>query len=235
MSKTCRLLHAGLLASLCATPLSAVGQTQSLDAIRAAAESHVRAQMAGSGKVIASAGMLDSRLRLAPCSHSLQTFSASSATMQSARTTVGVRCDHGATWTIYVPVLVESEIPVLVLKRSAARGARLSADDIEVQTRRVSGFSKAYLRSAEELQKQTLKRPLAAGVVLTADAFTPDYAVKRGQQVTLLASAGGVQVRMAGRALADGREGARLKVQNLSSLAVVEGVIETDGVVRVSP
>ena len=71
--------------------------------------------------------------------------------------------------------------------------------------------------------------------MLTADAFTPDYAVKRGQEVTLLASAGGIQVRMAGRALADGREGARLRVQNLSSQAVVEGVVETDGVVRVSP
>src|SRR5687768_12460764 len=129
MSKSCRLLHVGLLASLYAVPLSAVAEIQSLDAIRAAAESYVRAQMTGSGKVIASAGMLDPRLRLAPCSGPLQTFSSAGATMQSARTTVGVRCEHGATWTIYVPVLVESEIPVLVLKRSAARGDRLSADD----------------------------------------------------------------------------------------------------------
>jgi flagella basal body P-ring formation protein FlgA len=41
-------------------------------------------------------------------------------------------------------------------------------------------------------------------------------------------------VRAAGRALADAAGGTRLKVQNLSSLKVVEGVVEGPDLVRVA-
>ena len=160
-SKSCHVLRAVVFAWLLGTAgANAAGDTQSLDAVRAAAEAHVRAQRT---KVIATAGALDTRLRLALCAGTLDTFSPAGSSTQSGRTTVGVRCADGAAWTIYVPVLVESEIPVLLLKRSVARGARLSADDVEVQTRRVTGSANAYLNTVAELQKQTLKRPLAAG------------------------------------------------------------------------
>jgi flagella basal body P-ring formation protein FlgA len=52
--------------------------------------------------------------------------------------------------------------------------------------------------------------------------------------VTLVATVGGLQVRARGRALANGAVGARLKVQNLSSLKVVEGVVENEDVIRVA-
>ena len=66
------------------------------------------------------------------------------------------------------------------------------------------------------------------------DMFKPDLVIKHGQEVTLVAAAGGIEVRAAGRALADAASGTRLKVQNLSSLKVVEGVVEGPDVVRVA-
>lgn len=238
VSNSCQVVRsfAGVMLFAAAMIAPAQAAIQSLDAIRAAAEAHVRELIPSGGvKTIVTAGNLDPRLRLAPCEGKLQASAQNNGAVPSSRMTVGVRCSQGATWTVYVPVLIESEIPTLVLKRAVARGARISAEDVEVQTRRVSGTPAAYLRSIEELERQTAKRSLPAGSVLTADVLVPDYVVRRGQQVTLLASVGGVQVRMAGRALADGREGARLKAQNLSSLTVVEGVVEGEGVIRVSP
>jgi flagella basal body P-ring formation protein FlgA len=50
-----------------------------------------------------------------------------------------------------------------------------------------------------------------------------------------MTSAGGLEVRAPGRALADASANQRLRVQNSGSLKIVEGVAETDTVVRVTP
>ena len=62
-----------------------------------------------------------------------------------------------------------------------------------------------------------------------------DTVVKRGQQVTLLASVGGIEVRATGRALNDAQAAGRVRVQNLASQMVVEGVVESGSVIRVTP
>jgi flagella basal body P-ring formation protein FlgA len=64
--------------------------------------------------------------------------------------------------------------------------------------------------------------------------FTPDLIVRRGQEVTLLSSSGAVEVRANGRAMIDGAAGSRIQVQNLGSMRVVEGVVETADLVRVA-
>jgi flagella basal body P-ring formation protein FlgA len=64
--------------------------------------------------------------------------------------------------------------------------------------------------------------------------FSPDLIVRRGQAVTLLSSGGAVEVRASGRAMVDGTAGARIQVQNLSSMRVVEGVVESADLVRVA-
>jgi flagella basal body P-ring formation protein FlgA len=236
-SKICRYLCA---LALCSLYMSiAWAQTdpnvQPLASIREAAEDYVRSQIPGDSKTaIVTAGQLDSRLRLAKCSAPLSSSLTHGAQLQ-ARSAVGVSCRAGATWTVYVPVTVESEIGVLVLKEGAARGSRVAADHCTVQKRRVSGFAAAYITDTASLAKRTLKRSLPAGAALTADVLVADFVVKRGDQVTLLASTGGFEVRAYGRALSDGQDGARIKAQNLSSLKVVEGVVDGSGVIHVAP
>ena len=63
--------------------------------------------------------------------------------------------------------------------------------------------------------------------------LVPDVLVRRGQQVTLIATNGPVQIRARGQALTEGAASERVRVQNVSSLKIVEGVVESEGVVRV--
>ena len=51
--------------------------------------------------------------------------------------------------------------------------------------------------------------------------------------MTLLADAGGISVRMAGRALSDGLMNQRVRVQNLSSGKIVEGIARSEQVVEI--
>lgn len=227
-----------LAVSLLSTPLYALAGDglQSLDEVRAAAQSYVQNKMPrqAPGTIDVSVGSLDSRLRLASCAGPLKASLAPGAAF-SARMIVAVSCPNGAAWTVYVPVNVESHTSVLVLRHSAARGDKLSAADVENQMRVVSGPGDAYVTNVTQLERRTLKRPLGAGSALTVDSLVDDALVKRGQQVTLLASVGGLEVRAAGLAMSDAPAEGRVKVQNLSSRRIVEGVVETADVIRITP
>lgn len=217
---------------------STVAHAQALqtpDTLRKAAETFLvgRLHIAGSDVTThATAAALDPRLRLQQCSRPLQGLLAAGAQV-SATMTVGVRCDSPA-WTVYVPVAVESEMKVLVLRQAAARNAVLAPADIEVQTRRVPGVAAGYLRAIEQLAGRHLRMAAAPGTALTVELLAADILVKRGQRVTLVASAGGLEVRAQGEAMADASATGRVRVLNLASRKVVEGQVESSDRVRVS-
>jgi flagellar basal body P-ring formation protein FlgA len=211
----------------------AFATTQALDAVQSAAETFVRDHLPPStARQFVTAAKLDPRLRVEACEQPLQTFEQSATTL-GERMTVGVRCASANTWTLYVPVAVEVELPVLVLRRALARRARVAIIDVEPQTRRLPGTATAFLQDIGSLQGHRLKRSLPAGTALTVDMLVPDLLVRRGQQVTLIAATGPIEIRAQGHALTEGGVDDRIRVQNMSSLKVVEGVVESDSVVRV--
>jgi len=219
----------GLLLS--AVPRAQVPTVESPAAIREAARNHVQTLLKDSGGNTVTASQLDSRLHLARCELPLGAALPPGANMQ-ARVTVRVSCERPR-WSIFVPVMVETTTTVLVLRHAVDRGASLGADDVTLATRNLSGPGLAYLTAAADLAGRVVRRPLPAGSNLTADMFVAQTLVHRGQDVTLLAGAGGIEVRAAGRATMDGAAGARVQVLNLSSNRMVEGVVESAEVVRV--
>jgi flagellar basal body P-ring formation protein FlgA len=134
-----------------------------------------------------------------------------------------------------VPVDIRREVEVLTLRRPVARGETLAATDVVSQKRVLAGLGSPYVARVEDLAGRLTRRPLAEGTALTADALSAALLIHRGQTVTLAASTGGIEIRATGRAMADAAASQRIRVQNLDSLKVVEGVAESDGVVRVSP
>jgi flagella basal body P-ring formation protein FlgA len=175
---------------------------------------------------------LDSRLRLQACEKPLQAF-APNALRNMGKMTVGVRCEGASEWTLFVPVSVEVEVPVLVLRRALPRRAPVEAMDVEPQIRRLPGSAANFITDIASLRGHRLKHALPAGAPLTIDALAPDVLVKRGQQVTLLASIGTIEIRAQGQALNDAGAYDRVRVQNMTSLKVVEGVVESANTVRV--
>jgi len=209
------------------------GGWHSLDAVRAAAERALRAQLGTElTGVELSARSLDPRLRVRACGGKLETQAGPPRGTQT-RVLVQVSCP-GIPWSLNVPVDIRREFDVLVMRRPVARGESLAAADVSVQKRVLPGLSSPFVGRVEDLKNRLARRPLAEGTALTADALTAALLIKRGQTVTLAVSAGGIEVRAPGLALADATARQRLRVQNLDSLKVVEGVAESDGVVRVT-
>ena len=108
-----------LAASVLAGSAFAQESIQSLDAIRAAAQSFVTQHVPkqAPGAVTVNVGTLDSRLRLAPCATPLKVSLPAGATFRE-RMTVAVSCTASSSWTVYVPIAIEAQTPVLVLRRA---------------------------------------------------------------------------------------------------------------------
>ncbi len=223
-----------LVAALPSVAAGTTGATESITTIEAAAHSYVQSLLPpDAAQTQITVLPIDRRLRLAQCGSPL-TARLPVGTNLAARATVGVTCAGPTHWSVYVPVVVESHIAVLVLRHAVARDTRLTADDVAVETRRTAGTAAAYLDAVTELTGRTVRRPLPIGTALTVDMFAADTVIHRGQEVTLVAGGGPIEIRATGRAMMDAPAGARIQVQNLSSLTVVEGVVESADVVRVA-
>ncbi|HEV7610232.1 MAG TPA: flagellar basal body P-ring formation chaperone FlgA [Steroidobacteraceae bacterium] len=228
-------LMCGFAAPVRAQTAPADASIQSLAAVRRAAEAGLRRELDPSlTGVQLTAAELDSRMRLPACGAPL----VSSATLpRGAQTRVLVRvaCKTTANWTLNVPVDMARTTDVLVMRRAVARGESIGAGDVTVQSRVLPGLASPYVASVADLNGRLTRRPIPEGTALPADALQAALLIHRGQSVTLASSSAGVEVRAPGLAMADAAANQRVRVQNLNSLKIVEGVADTDGVVRVSP
>lgn len=226
------------IAACAASSMSTATQAaHSLDSIRRAAETFVseqalQANAKSTTKLIATAGALDARLQLAECAAPLLVALPAGARIQ-ARTLVSVSCPAGVQWKVFVPVALESELPVLVTRLAGARNMSMDASHVETRRQRMPGMGSTYISDVRELQGRHLKRSVPAGTALTADMLAADILVKRGQQVTLLTAIAGVEIRASGKALTEGGLRDRVRVQNTSSFKVIEGTVEAADIVRV--
>jgi len=198
---------------------------QSTADIAAAAERYLQERVGKSeSRTAAQAATLDPRHRLARCDRPLEAF-LRPGTRITSRTVVGVRCGGSKPWKLYVPVNVVVTEDVLIAKRTLPRGHVLTTADFEIEPRDVSRLVSGYVSDPASLVGQKLKYQLIAGRLLTPSMLEADAAVRRGQTVTIVASGGGIAVRMTGKALMDGALNQRIRVQNLNSGRVVEGIV----------
>jgi flagella basal body P-ring formation protein FlgA len=125
--------------------------TQSLAAVRAAAESALRRQIepAATG-VILEAANLDARLRLAACPAPLAVEVALPRGAQS-RVLARVACKKTVSWTVNVPVEIHRKADVLVMRRAVGRGENIASGDVVVQSRVLPGLTSPYVSRPADL------------------------------------------------------------------------------------
>ncbi len=209
-----------LLMLLLAWPMAAVAAAgfQPVEAIRAAAVGAVPG-----GQAEAS---LDPALRMPACDTPLEARQATAATVE-------VACPGG--WRLYVPVKQRRSQEVVVLTRSVAAGQTLTADALATEQRDASRVAGGALSDPAQAAGQVVRRALQAGAVLGAGDLAAQRVVRRGDQVALVSRRGGVEVRVAGRALGDAGIDERVSVENLSSRRILQGRVGPGGDVLVAP
>lgn len=202
------------------SPAHAAGGWQPVDSIRAAALSTLPAGSEGDTT-------LDSALRLPACAQAL-------VAQPTASTTVEVSCPDAGGWRLFVPVKVRRNQAVLILNRGIAAGETLAAADITTAQRDVARIAGAALADPAAAVGRVARRTLVAGSLLSANDLVAQRLIRRGDSVSLVSQRGGVEVRVAGKALGDAGENERVSVENLSSRRIVQGTVAASGDVFVT-
>jgi flagellar basal body P-ring formation protein FlgA len=170
-------------------------------------------------------------LQLAPCGNVKSSIAP--GPRNPARVLIELRCEGSTPWHLYVPVKVIGTSPAVLAAHAIIMGAVLTAKDVTVEQRDAVGLPPGYLDDPSIAVGMTASRAIAGGAVLTNQHLLGARAVQRGQTVTLVADAGGVSVRMPGRVLTDGLVNQRVRVENLSSGKIVEGIARSEQVVEI--
>jgi flagella basal body P-ring formation protein FlgA len=178
------------------------------------------------------AGPIEAHSQFEKCTRPIRPFVPSGQHMKD-RITIELRCEDPKPWHLYVPVRIVSTSPVAVTVHAIIAGTVIKAEDLKVEEHDVSDLPLGFLDDPAVAVGLTAGRPISGGAFLTNQQLVAPKAVQRGQSVTLLADAGGISVRMAGKALSDGLINQRVRVQNLSSGKIVEGIARSQEVVEI--
>lgn len=214
-------------------PNAALAAHQDLESIRRAALEVARALPKElPGQRTLSAAELDPRLRLPACPRPLEA-SAREIRNGARQTTVEVRCASEPGWTLYVPVMARYRLPVVVAGAGLPRGAIVRAADVRLEERELSRTDHGLLLDVADAIGMKVRRPLNAGAALRSTSLEPQDVIRRGDRVMIDLHSASFRVRMRGESLQDAAPGERVRVRNLSSRRIVEGVAAADGSVRI--
>lgn len=216
------------------TTISSAASFQSGESLRLTALSFLKEQTAlkhGQDAEI-SIARLDRRLRLTECSKPPIAFFAPGAKLQG-KLNVGLRCTGQKPWTVYIPAYIKSFAHIVVAARPLLRGVEISDADVMTIRQDLSQLRFGYFTEANNIVGKILTRALPQGTAFSPKFVKPPLLVRRGDNVTILASVRGLQVRGKGKALKDAALGERVTVRNMRSKRIIQGIAVKPGIVNV--
>lgn len=177
-------------------------------------------------------GNLDSRLKMAACPDALAVeFSGDPWRSTSPRLLVS--CEGQRPWKLYLTTDLTITGNAYVAAQPLNRGTRLDAGMITTSRVVVNAIRRGAVKDIEHLAGMEMQRPVNAGTVFTPDLVAAPDAVSRGDHVIISATAGSFSVQSRGKALANGRIGEQILVENLASSRTVRGQIIAPGHVEI--
>lgn len=211
------------------TPLAQAAQ-QNLNQIRQTIETFAKQQTAHlSGQVNVTVGAIE-QVQLPACAQ-LQTFMPLGAKLWG-NSSIGVRCSQGADWTLYVPVTVRVQAPVVVATRPLASGKILADEDLTLQMAELTQLPAGVFSSVQEAVGKVLTAGVVAGNPLRQDMLRAPIVVRQGQSVRLIAQGKGFKVSSEGKALSNAAVGQNVQVKAQNG-QTVSGVVQADGTIEV--
>lgn len=215
-----------VLSSMCVQ-----AETQDHQLLRDAVSAFVQQQTTSlPGKVSVQIGAIDSRLALPKCER-LDAFLPAGSTLLG-NISVGVRCASHASWSIFIPVQIQTRVSLLVSARALAAGHVLTDADLSYQTLELT--QTGGLLDKQNVVGKVLRLGISAGQMLKEDMLRAPFSVTQGQTVQLVVQSDNFNISSTGVALSNASEGQTVRIRNNAG-RVVSGLARASGVVEISP
>jgi flagella basal body P-ring formation protein FlgA len=156
-------------------------------------------------------GSLDALAQMAPCRRS-EPFIPSGARLWG-RSSLGLRCVDGATWTVMLPVVVTAWGRAIVAANPLMAGAVLAANDLREGEVELTREGAGVTRDAQTLAGRTLLRGLQPGQAVRIDMVRATPVVQAGDPVRLRILGAGFIVTSSGQAMNTAADGQSVRVR----------------------
>ena len=177
-----------------------------------------------------SIGQLDSRLRLAPCTH-VEPYIPVGLRLWG-RTRLGLRCtDGGGRWNVFLPVTIKAWGPAWLLRDNVAAGAVLSAADAMEAEADWAAENSPVIADINQWVGQVASRALAAGQPVRQSMVKAALAFQAGTQVRVVAQGAGFEISSDAQAVTAGVIGQPVRVR-MENGRITTGVVQDARTVR---
>lgn len=172
---------------------------------------------------------LDKRIRIKECSQKLEA-NLSGQAINRSRVTIRLRCPDTPGWHIYLTARIYEKVKVVVASQSLPSGTLLSQSHLVLQEKDKSKLRGYTLQDPSIIIGARTNRFISAGQAITTQYVC---SVCEGDSVTIVAKAGGLQVKAVGIAKEDGSLGDTITVLNRSSNRVIQAKVTAIGTVTI--
>ncbi len=177
-------------------------------------------------------GNWDRRLQLAACQQAIA-FSLQDTAGPGGNVTLNCQCKDSPGWTVHLPAQVDLFRPLAVADKTIKRGDLITLADIRMETRNVSQLSEESLLSKEEIAGKAAKRIINAGDIIRPALLDHPKAITRGENVTITAKSGSIEVVMQGTAMTDGKLGQQIRIRNNQSDRIISAKVVGQAAVEI--
>jgi flagella basal body P-ring formation protein FlgA len=167
---------------------------------------------------------IDKKTTELACLHE-PTLSLSNTASLKSRLIVKAECSYPKAWKQNIPVQVAIHYPVVTTQQSLQRGETITAEKLILKPLDILTLHDGFFDKVEDALGHIAKQSILAGRWLSPRNIEAPKLVKRGEFVSVFTHKPGFEVKTKAKALSDGTLGARIKVENLGSKQVIEGVI----------
>lgn len=183
------------------------------------------------GDVSIEVGGVDPRMNLTACS-SLQAF-LPNGSRAWGKTSVGVRCNENAPWTVYVQATVKVEGDYFVTAAPLSSGGVLDESQLVKRRGDLSSLPSGVITDKAQAIGKSLSMPVAAGTILRQEILRSPQVVQQGQVVRVITHGPGFSVSNEARALANGSEGQLVQARTQHG-QVISGIARPGGLLVVT-
>ncbi len=139
--------------------------------------------------------------------------------------------DGKAEKTIYAKATIKAYAEVLVTHSSIARGERLSAANVSLEKRELSGIRSGVFFDLDELEGAIAKSSIYEGQVVSPRKVMAPKIIKRNKLVSVESRSGALVIRTQAQALGDAAVGDVVACRNIKSKEEFVGIVRKDGVI----
>ena len=172
------------------------------------------------GKLKVDVAEIDPRITLQPC---LSPLTANIPENHNGRNVnVKIVCPDEDPWQLFIPVKIQTIVPVLVTRIRISKGTLLNNDNIEIIFKDNSQIRGTVLTDPSVVTGARTKRNLSQGSAITNKNTC---FVCKGEPVNIIAKSDNFEIKSFGVALDDGSLGEIISVRNKKSGRIIQGQV----------